>query len=601
MTHSLLREIIGGCKKLPLIEIGQALHFWEIFTATHYCIAPRCYRIHFSCRGFSPPLLHRVPELFCHVTFSLPFPQSPPLSPLQLEVLLKAVLRFDVDSSHSSLTHLLIVTACLVECLHLPFKAKDDALGAKLKDDFKQQRGYFWLAQLILKLTFAPDSSPLPPALASLLDIPSYPSPRSPQSGRGKDGGPPSPSSSASVSPALIALLDTCVRMAQLVGPAAGAVDSSGNPVRPFMRSPEGSFRDLSALPGSALASLTALRIRDKDAVTVLQSVFVETGQLAVRLLLLERLHNFYAFLPPNYFALTELKVFPHLIRGMAAYPPVLQEQLLKVFEYTAVVLGVVPELELQAIRQELQQGNTPPSLAVASLKFLSKLLSFDQHYSDVLRATGLLEVILADLRRACAAHGNSNSSNNTGTSGSSTPSSIQSPSSLPSPSSLASSSASADPSSLSSADASQSSAATPPSFGRVHRGARADMSMRAMALRASALHDSSAAAGLAAAGAQPSLFVDPSRSAAASAAASAAWQCLLSLVTRSPGNQKVLKQQRVVPQVLPLLTDAFHRPYVLRLLHIVISEDVTQVGQVKCRQQAGRQVDVQVGGWVVG
>jgi hypothetical protein len=56
------------------------------------------------------------------------------------------------------------------------------------------------------------------------------------------------------------------------------------------------------------------------------------------------------------------------------------------------------------------------------------------------------------------------------------------------------------------------------------------------------------------------------------------AWSCLISLLTKSDGNQMMFRKVKGVPAVLPLLVAPKHRSNVLKLLSCLISEDLSQV-----------------------
>ncbi|CAI5463376.1 unnamed protein product, partial [Closterium sp. Yama58-4] len=555
-----------------------------------------------------------------------------------LEVLLKAVIQYEVDSGDSH--HVLLLVNALIECLRLAFRP--DAGPVKLKEDFRSLRGYFWLGQLVLKLTFAADTPADPTPVAQLHNSPSpllqqpplspAPSPLAPlpgsgpdpdeaaregtpedaekgETGEGEDGGekerekPGGSSPEEAVKPAepavpssLVKLLDALVSMAQTVGGDPPRLHTTGT--RPFFRSPSGRQKDLSNLPGAQVKSLESLRVRDPDAVLVLQNVFLETNQLPVQLLVLERLQNLYAFFPENYSVIQELKTFQMLIRNIGQYPRMLQEQLLKVLEYTVIVLNIVPEQELLALCIELQKP-VPTSLSRSALIFFNKLLSFEQNFVEVLRDVGLVDILVTDLRKcsppestpvladgsvpsvfftpqssaaaSLAAAGGGGTQGGAG--GSDSPSSSASSRSFPqSPSSTSSSSSHLSlPASAESGDYSHSHPHphNQPPMSRVMKS-RMDAMRASLGRRLSS--DSIGGMGPGGGmGAAQSYFFDEETT------CQAAWECLLALMTHSPANQKVLRQKRGLQTVLPLLASSRHRPFALRLLTILISEDLAQ------------------------
>ncbi|GJP30676.1 hypothetical protein CLOM_g4532 [Closterium sp. NIES-68] len=549
-----------------------------------------------------------------------------------LEVLLKAVIQYEVDSGDPH--HVLLLVHALIECLRLAFRP--DAGPVKLKEDFRSLRGYFWLGQLVLKLTFAADTPADPTPVTQLHNSPSpllqqpplapAPSPITPlpgsgpdpddatggeskaegeekgEKGEGEDSGEGTGGSSPEeavksaepvVPSALVKLLDALVSMAQTVGGDPPRAHTTGS--RPFFRSPSGRQKDLSCLPGAQVKSLESLRVRDPDAVLVLQNVFLETNQLPVQLLVLERLQNLYAFFPENYSVIQELKTFQLLIRNIGQYPRMLQEQLLKVLEYTVIVLNIVPEQELLALCIELQKP-VPTSLSRSALIFFNKLLSFEQNFVEVLRDVGLVDILVSDLRKcsppestpvlvdgsvpsvffnpqspsaatlAAAAQGAAG--------GSDSPSSSTSSRSFPqSPSSTTSStsshlslSASGEPGDY---PHSHPHPHNQPPMSRVMKS-RMDAMRASLGRRLSS--DSLGGMGLGGgmSGAHSYFFDEEST-------CQAAWECVLALMAHSPANQKVLRQKRGLQTVLPLLASSRHRPFALRLLTILISEDLAQ------------------------
>ncbi|CAI5942605.1 unnamed protein product, partial [Closterium sp. NIES-65] len=557
-----------------------------------------------------------------------------------LEVLLKAVIQYEVDSGDSH--HVLLLVNALIECLRLAFRP--DAGPVKLKEDFRSLRGYFWLGQLVLKLTFAADTPADPTPVAQLHNSPSpllqqpplspAPSPLAPlpgsgtdpdeaaredkgeepekgEMGEGEDGGEGESEKRGGSSPeeavkpaepavpsSLVKLLDALVAMAQTVGGDPPRLHTTGT--RPFFRSPSGRQKDLSNLPGAQVKSLESLRVRDPDAVLVLQNVFLETNQLPVQLLVLERLQNLYAFFPENYSVIQELKTFQMLIRNIGQYPRMLQEQLLKVLEYTVIVLNIVPEQELLALCIELQKP-VPTSLSRSALIFFNKLLSFEQNFVEVLRDVGLVDILVTDLRKcsppestpvladgsvpsvfftpqssaaASLAGGGGSAGTQGGAGGADSPSSSASSRSFPQSPSSTSSSSSSHLSRPASADSGDYSHSHPhphnqPPMSRVMKS-RMDAMRASLGRRLSS--DSIGGMGPGGGmGAVQSYFFDEETT------CQAAWECVLALMTHSPANQKVLRQKRGLQTVLPLLASSRHRPFALRLLTILISEDLAQ------------------------
>ena len=345
-----------------------------------------------------------------------------------------------------------------------------DAGSVELKEDLKAMRGYFWITQLALKLTFAPNTQLQSPT--------GQLSPRPSISGLGMPSGALETMSENEevgvVGPALLKLVDEVVAMAQ-VGRRRGKEEE--------------------------------FRILDTDAVQILQDIFLHTRQVSVQMVVLERFQDLFAKHADNYSILEDLKPLPLFIRGMPHYPPALQKQLLGVLQGLTPI--VVPKRELLALCAELDRP-VPPVMAEQTLAFAKQVIEFETEYRNVFRDVGLLDILVADLKRCPP-------SNSEG-----------------------------------GAKSRVLDLSIPPPTHAHYRQRGAVEGVRAGVKGGSAVSY---------------LFGEEGPRAAA-------WECLVELVTRSRENQEVLRQSKVVGVMMGLLPDSLQRGGVLRVLHCLICED---------------------------
>lgn len=247
-----------------------------------------------------------------------------------------------------------------------------EAGGICLKDNLKKGHGYDYFVQLGLKLAEPGRDVPIGNEISGSEVIP----------------------------PQLIRLLDIIGELAQIgirtnsVHPGSGIAGKAGKPPS------GGQSNSKSESPGSLARELSLDgKLRDSDSVQVFQDLFLKTEIVALRVELLDRLLRLFASHPDNYDIVQKLRTMPLFIQNMAKYPPLLQERVLKVLEYTVISANCVPEQELLSLCYLVQQPMAS-SLRVAVLTFFEKLLSFDRQYKKVLREAGVMDLLVDDLKK---------------------------------------------------------------------------------------------------------------------------------------------------------------------------------------------------------
>ncbi|MCO5567994.1 hypothetical protein L7F22_021690 [Adiantum nelumboides] len=276
-----------------------------------------------------------------------------------VKVLLRVVRDFDIRVQDSE--YAVGVIDVLLECIELSCRGES---AVRLRDDLQNAHGYHFLVQFAL----------------TLLE-------KSPSCG-GENLEP-----EGSLPPVLTRLLDILVNLAQ-VG-VSGVKGGKAGPVKPASRS----FLFLDGGVASTDDKLGGGKVKDVEAVQVLQDIFLKTDNVRLQLEILDRLLRIFASHLENYGLCQELRTIPLFILNMATFPEILQERLLKILEYAVTVVNYVPEQELLSLCCLLQQP-LPPSMAQRILSFFTKLLSFDKKYKKVLREVGALEVLVDDIKR---------------------------------------------------------------------------------------------------------------------------------------------------------------------------------------------------------
>jgi WD repeat and FYVE domain-containing protein 3 len=202
---------------------------------------------------------------------------------------------------------------------------------------------------------------------------------------------------SCDLSPQLSRLLDVLVNLSQ-IGPsenAAGKGLKSSNV--------KGTGHNRSRTPSAdkldEVMEISSPKVKDLDAIQMLQDIFLKADNLEVQAEVLNRMFKIFSSHLENYKLCQQLRTVPLFILNMGSFPAALQEVILKFLEYAVTVVNCIPEQELLSLCCLLQQPIST-SLKHTVLSFFVKLLSFDQQYKKVLREVGVLEVLLDDLKQ---------------------------------------------------------------------------------------------------------------------------------------------------------------------------------------------------------
>ncbi|KAI5063137.1 hypothetical protein GOP47_0021684 [Adiantum capillus-veneris] len=299
-----------------------------------------------------------------------------------VKVLLRVVRNFDINVQDSE--YAVGVIDVLLECIELSCRGESTV---RLRDDLHNAHGYHFLVQFALNLLgkspslgegnieTTDGSYQVKGSLASSIKME--------ETANNSEG---------SLPPVLTRLLDILVNLAQ-VG-VSGAKGGKAGPTKPASRS---------FLFSDAVASTDDKqgegKVKDVEAVQILQDIFLKTNNVRLQLEILDRLLRIFASHLENYGLCQELRTIPLFILNMATFPEILQERLLKILEYAVTVVNYVPEQELLSLCCLLQQP-LPASMAQRILSFFTKLLSFDKKYKKVLREVGALEVLVDDIKK---------------------------------------------------------------------------------------------------------------------------------------------------------------------------------------------------------
>lgn len=249
----------------------------------------------------------------------------------------------------------------------------------KLRDEIHNAHGYQFLVQFALTLSNIhkrqiSSKSPFQDEASNSDDF------------SGTQPGDVSPSSS--ISPALSRLLDVLVNLSQ-----TGPLELRSKTYKGGRSRPPSSDRLTDEVEtGSS-------KVKDLEAIQMLQDIFLKADNTEVRLEVLNRMFKIFSSHLENYKLCQELRTVPLFILNMAGFPSSLQEIILKILEYAVTVVNCIPEQELLSLCCLLQQP-IMSSLRQTILSFFVKLLSFDQQYKKVLREVGVLEVLLDDLKQ---------------------------------------------------------------------------------------------------------------------------------------------------------------------------------------------------------
>ena len=319
------------------------------------------------------------------------------------------------------------------------------------------------------------------------------------------------------LSPTLSRLLDVLVSLAQ-TGPNEPPQSYGGKGFKSFQTKGSGCHRSRalsSDWPGDELWEKDDDKIKDLEAVQMLQDIFFKAKSRELQAEVLHRLFKIFSGHIENYKLCQQLRTVPLLILNMADLPSSLQEIILKILEYAVTVVNCVPEQELLSLCCLLQQPITS-ELKHTILSFFVKLLSFDQQYKKVLREVGVLEVLLDELKQHKIFGPDQQNVNSNQLEGENSSSNFQKH--------------------LEDQDV----IITSPKF----------------------MESGSAKF--------PIFEVE--------ATVAIAWDCMVSLLKKAEANQASFRSANGVTAILPFLVSDLHRPGVLRILSCLIIEDISQV-----------------------
>ncbi|GMH25785.1 hypothetical protein Nepgr_027628 [Nepenthes gracilis] len=315
-----------------------------------------------------------------------------------IKVLLTAIKDFNPDLCDAAYT--VGVVDLLLECVELSYRL--EAGGIRLREDIHNAHGYQFLVQFALTLSAMPKSQCVQP-----LDSNAFSEQISASNGshafaksRKHDSSEKAVDTTSKLSPTLSRLLDVLVNLAQ-AGPAeiTGMAASRGSKSSNSKGGGHGRSRTSSSdLNGDEIWEKSDSKIKDLEAVQMLQDIFLKGNSTELQAEVLNRMFKIFSSHIDNYKLCQQLRTVPLFILNMAGFPAPLQDIILKILEYAVTVVNCIPEQELLSLCCLLQQEITP-ELKHTILSFFVKLLSFDQQYKKVLREVGVLEVLLDDLK----------------------------------------------------------------------------------------------------------------------------------------------------------------------------------------------------------
>ncbi|XP_062212379.1 protein SPIRRIG-like [Phragmites australis] len=300
-----------------------------------------------------------------------------------IKVLLMAVKDFNHQSGDAAYT--MGIVDLLLECVELSYRPESGSI--RLREDIHNAHGYQFLVQFALTLCSLHKSQTLQssPKLVSEEDG-LDPSHRLEQDIFSRD-----------LSPQLYRLLDVLVNLSQ-VGPSenGGGKSSKSSHVKGMGHNRS---RTPSADKFDDVMEINSPKVKDLDAIQMLQDIFLKADNLEVQAEVLNRMFKIFSSHLENYKLCQQLRTVPLFILNMGSFPAALQEVILKILEYAVTVVNCIPEQELLSLCCLLQQPIST-SLKHKVLSFFVKLLSFDQQYKKVLREVGVLGVLLDDLKQ---------------------------------------------------------------------------------------------------------------------------------------------------------------------------------------------------------
>ena len=191
---------------------------------------------------------------------------------------------------------------------------------------------------------------------------------------------------SCDLSPQLSRLLDVLVNLSQ-IGPSE---NGGGKSLKSSHT--KGTGHNRSRTPSvdkfDEAMEVSSPKVKDLDAIQMLQDIFLKADNLEVQAEVLNRMFKIFSSHLENYKLCQQLRTVPLFILNMGSFPAALQEVILKILEYAVTVVNCIPEQELLSLCCLLQQPIST-SLKHTVLSFFVKLLSFDQQYKKVLREVG--------------------------------------------------------------------------------------------------------------------------------------------------------------------------------------------------------------------
>ncbi|XP_066316405.1 LOW QUALITY PROTEIN: protein SPIRRIG-like [Miscanthus floridulus] len=300
-----------------------------------------------------------------------------------IKVLLMAVKDFNPQSGDAAYT--MGIVDLLLECVELSYRPESGSI--RLREDMHNAHGYQFLVQFALTLCSLHKNQTLQSSskLASEEDA-SVPSHRLEQD-----------IFSCDLSPQLSRLLDVLVNLSQ-IGPSE---NGGGKSLKSSHAKGMGHSRSRtpSADKFDDMMEVSSPKVKDLDAIQMLQDIFLKADNLEVQAEVLNRMFKIFSSHLENYKLCQQLRTVPLFILNMGSFPAALQEVILKILEYAVTVVNCIPEQELLSLCCLLQQPIST-SLKHTVLSFFVKLLSFDQQYKKVLREVGVLGVLLDDLKQ---------------------------------------------------------------------------------------------------------------------------------------------------------------------------------------------------------
>ncbi|CAN6303589.1 unnamed protein product [Urochloa humidicola] len=300
-----------------------------------------------------------------------------------IKVLLMAVKDFNPQSGDAAYT--MGIVDLLLECVELSYRPESGSI--RLREDIHNAHGYQFLVQFALTLCSLHKNQTLQSSSKLATGQHEFDSThRSEQD-----------IFSCDLSPQLSRLLDVLVNLSQ-IGPSENGAGKS-------LKSShmKGTGHNRSRTPSAdkfdEVMEVSSPKVKDLDAIQMLQDIFLKADNLEVQAEVLNRMFKIFSSHLENYKLCQQLRTVPLFILNMGSFPAALQEVILKILEYAVTVVNCIPEQELLSLCCLLQQPIST-SLKHTVLSFFVKLLSFDQQYKKVLREVGVLGVLLDDLKQ---------------------------------------------------------------------------------------------------------------------------------------------------------------------------------------------------------